>query len=161
MARYPWPKCCVHDNGGEFVGWEFQQFLDKCNVKDVPTTSRNPQANSICKRMHQTVGNILRTLLHGDPPKNVSQANKMVDEALSIAQHAMRTGVHTTLGSSPGALGFSRDVFLNIPLASDWHAITQKQEHLVNYRLMRQNAQRRTYDYAPNQMVLKKVHDPN
>ena len=25
---------------------------------------------------------------------------------------------------------------------------------------MRQNAQRRTYDYAPNQLVLKKVHDP-
>ena len=89
MARYPSPKHCVHDNGGEFVGWEFQQFLDKCNVKDVPTTRRNPQANSICKRMHQSVGNILRTLLHGDPPKNVSKANKMVDEALSIAQHAM------------------------------------------------------------------------
>jgi len=47
MTRYPWPKRCVHNNGGEFVGWEFQQFLDKCNVKDVPTTSRNPQANSI------------------------------------------------------------------------------------------------------------------
>jgi len=26
---------------------------------------------------------------------------------------------------------------------------------------MRQNAQRRTYDYALNQKVLKKVHDPN
>ena len=38
MSRYPWPKCCVHDNGGEFVGWEFQQFLDKCNVTDMPTT---------------------------------------------------------------------------------------------------------------------------
>ena len=25
---------------------------------------------------------------------------------------------------------------------------------------MIQNAQRRTYDYAPNQLVLKKVHDP-
>jgi len=160
MARYPWPKRCVHDNGGEFVGWEFQQFLDKCNVKDVPTTSRNPQANSICERMHQSVGNILRTLLHGDPPENVSKANDMVDEALSIAQHAMRTSVHTTLGSSPGALVFSRDMFLNVPLSSDWHAITQKREHLINYRLMRQNAQRRTYDYAPNQKVLKKVHDP-
>ena len=150
MARYPWPKRCVHDNGGEFVGWEFQQFLDKCNVKDVPTTSRNPQANSICERMHQSVGNILRTLLHGDPPENVSKANEMVDEALSIAQHAMRTSVHTTLGSSPGALVFSRDMFLNVPLSSDWHAITQKREHLVNYRLMRANAQRRTYDYTPN-----------
>ena len=67
LARYPWPKRCVHDNGGEFVGWEFQELLQKCTIKDVPTTSRNPQANSICERMHQTVGNILRTLLHGDP----------------------------------------------------------------------------------------------
>ena len=64
--------------------------------------------------MHQSVGNIPRTLLHGDPPKNVSKANAMVDEALSIAQHAMRTSVHTTLGSSPGALVFSRDMFLNV-----------------------------------------------
>ncbi len=160
MARYPWPTRCVHDNGGEFVGWEFQEFLDKCNVKDVPTTSRNPQSNAICERMHQSVGNILRTLLHGDPPKNVTKANEMVDEALSIAQHAMRTSVHTTLGSSPGALVFSRDMFLNVPLSSDWHAITQKREQLVNNRLLRSNAKRRTYDYMINQSVLKKVHDP-
>ena len=85
MARYPWPKCCVHANGGKFVGWEFQQFLDKCNVRDVPTTIQNPQANSIYEGMYQSVGNILRTLLHGYPPENVSIANDMVDEALSIA----------------------------------------------------------------------------
>jgi len=42
MARHPLPKRCIHDNGGELAGWEFQQFLDKCNIKDVPTTSRNP-----------------------------------------------------------------------------------------------------------------------
>jgi len=56
--------------------------------------------------MHQSVGNIPRTLLHGDPPGNVSKANEMVDEALYIAQHAMLSSVHTTLGSSPGALVF-------------------------------------------------------
>ena len=84
----------------------------------------------------------------------------MVDEALSIAQHAMQTSAHTTLGSSPGLLVFHRDMFLNVPLISDWHAITKKREYLVNYRLIRQNAQRRTYDYALNQLVLKKLHDP-
>ena len=84
----------------------------------------------------------------------------MVDEALYVAHHAMRTSVHTTLGSSPGALVFSRDAFLNIPLSSDWHAITQKREQLVNHRLMRSNAQRRRYDYTINQQVLKKVHNP-
>ena len=72
----------------------------------------------------------------------------------------MRTSVHTTLGSSPGALVFSCDMFLNVLLLADWHASTQKREHLVNYRLMRQNAQRQTYDYTINQKVLEKVHDP-
>ncbi len=30
----------------------------------------------------------------------------------------------------------------------------------MNYRLMRQNAKRRTYNYAPNMRVLKNVYDP-
>jgi len=38
--------------------------------------------------MHQTVGNVLRTLLYGEPPKNIAKAKDYVDEALSIAMHA-------------------------------------------------------------------------
>ena len=60
--------------------------------------------------MHRTVGNVLRTLLHGEPPQNIATAKEFVDEALSIAMHAMRVGMHTTLGSSPGNLVFNRDV---------------------------------------------------
>ncbi len=48
-----------------------------------------------------TVGNILRTLLHGEPPPTLATAKEIVDESLSIAMHAMRVGMHTTLGSSP------------------------------------------------------------
>ena len=80
--------------------------------------------------MHQSVGNVLRTLIHGEPSENVTKTKDIIDTALSIAQHAMRTSVHTTLGSSPGNLVFSRDMFLNVPIASDWHAITKKQELL-------------------------------
>ena len=47
--------------------------------------------------MHQTVGNVLRTLAHNDPPKGFKQAKDLVDEAFSIAQHSLRCGVHTTL----------------------------------------------------------------
>jgi hypothetical protein len=75
--------------------------------------------------MHQTVGNVLRTLLHGDPLQNIANAAQYVDEALSIAMHAMQAGVHSTLDSSPGNLVFNRDMFLNIPLIADWHAIMQ------------------------------------
>ena len=74
--------------------------------------------------------------------------------------HSMRSSVHTTLGSSPGSLVFNRDMYLNIPLLADWHAITTKREHVINTNLMRENKKRRRFDYQVNKKVLKKVHDP-
>jgi hypothetical protein len=110
--------------------------------------------------MHQTVGNVLRTLLHGNPLQNIANAAQYVDEELSIAMHAMQAGVHSTLGSNPGNLVFNRDMFLNIPLIADWHAITQRREHLIHENLIRENQKRRGYNYAPQQMVLKKKWKP-
>ena len=160
LARYPWPQRCIHDPGGEFTGIEFQTLLEKCHIKDACTSAKNPQSNAICERMHQTVGNVLRTLLHGEPPQNIANAKDYVDEALSIAMHAMRVGIHSTMGSSPGNLVFNRDMFLNIPLIADWHAITLKREHLINENLMRENQKRRRYDYTPQQKILKKTWKP-
>jgi hypothetical protein len=105
--------------------------------------------------MHQTVGNVLRTLLHSTPPRNINSTREFIDESLSIAMHAMRAGIHTILGSSPGSLVFNRDMFLNIPLIADWHAITQRREHLINENLIRENQKRRRFDYLPNQCILK------
>ena len=160
LARHPRPTRCVHDKGGEFIGRSFQWLLSMFAIKDVQTTSKNPQSNSICERMHQTVGNILRTNIHSNPPQNMNQARDMIDESLANAMHAMRTTVATTLGSTPGALAFSRDMFLNIPLVADWQAIAKHREQFVNENLRRANRKRRQYDYAPGQRVLKKVHDP-
>ena len=134
--------------------------MEQCKIEDTPTTSRNPTANAICERMHQTVGNIIRTLVHEDKPRGTRQAKDLVDEALGIAQHSLRCGVHTTLGSSPGSLVFNRDMFLNIPLIADWQMLTKKREHLVNENLRRKNLKRRKYDYEINQKVLKKLHKP-
>ena len=83
-----------------------------------------------------------------------------MDEALATAMHAMRTTIATTLGSTPGALAFSRDMFLNVPLVADWQTIASRREQFVNDNLRRANRKRRQYDYAPGQKVLKKVHDP-
>ena len=130
LSRYPRPMRCVHDKGGEFIGSEFQWLLNLFSVKDVQSTAKNPQSNSICERMHQTVGNILRTTMYSNPPQNMPQARDIIDQALATAMHAMRTTVATTLGSTPGALAFSRDMFLNIPLVADWQAIAAQRELL-------------------------------
>ncbi|KAL7523773.1 hypothetical protein ACHAXR_000318 [Thalassiosira sp. AJA248-18] len=110
--------------------------------------------------MHQTVGNILRTYLYSNPPRNMTQARAIIDQALATAMHAMRTTIATTLGSTPGALAFGRDMFLNIPLIADWTAIAAHREQTINDSLRRANKKRRQYDYASGQRVLKKVHNP-
>jgi hypothetical protein len=108
--------------------------------------------------MHQTVGNVLLTLLHGEPQQGITKAKDFIDEVLLIATHAMCTSIHTTLGSSPGSLVFNRDMFLNIPLITDWHSIIQKHEHLINENLIHESCKQKHYDYVPNQKVQKKRH---
>eukprot|EP00978_Attheya_sp_CCMP212_P008354 scaffold19697_cov30-Attheya_sp.AAC.1 len=49
LSRYPRPMQCIHNNGGEFTGEHFQLQLQTNGIKDVPTTVKNPQANSICE----------------------------------------------------------------------------------------------------------------
>ena len=110
--------------------------------------------------MHQTVGNVLRTLLYANPPQNMLQAGELVDSALTTASHAMRVNVHLGLRNSPGALAFGRDMFLNAPLIADWFAISQHREQLVNESLRRQNQKRHSFDYIQGQRVLKKIHKP-
>jgi hypothetical protein len=85
--------------------------------------------------MHQTVTNVLRTLVHTNPPQNMTQARDIIDYALATAMHAMQTTVATTLGSTPGALAFARDMILNVPLIADWQAIARTCEHHVNENL--------------------------
>jgi hypothetical protein len=86
--------------------------------------------------MHQTVTNVLvRTLIHTNPPRNMTQARDIINDALATAMHAMQTTVATTLGSTPGALAFARDIFLNVPLIADWQAIARTCEHHVNENL--------------------------
>ena len=85
LSRYPWPDCCIHGNGGKFTGHPFQKLLVQSNITDVPTNSRNPTANAVREHMHQTVGNILRTLFHENSPRGTVVVLK------SAIQHGLPT----------------------------------------------------------------------
>jgi hypothetical protein len=110
--------------------------------------------------MHQTVTNVLRTLVHTNPPQNMTQAKDIIDDELATAIHAMQTTVANTLGSTPGALTFAQDMFLNVPLITDWQAIARTSEHHVNENLRYANMKRHQFDNAPGQQALKKVRNP-
>ena len=111
--------------------------------------------------MHQTVANVLITLLYSNPPKNMTQAKDIMNYALATSMHSMRTTVVTTLGSTPGALDFSIYMFLNVPLVANWQTISCKREDHVNENLCKANNKRRSFDYAEGQQVLKKVYNPS
>ena len=161
LSRYPRPLRCVHDNGGEFIGYDFQRVLQRNHIEDSPTTIKNPQANAICERMHQTVGNTLRTLVHAHPPQNLQDAQDLVDTALATASHAVRSAIHRTMRVSPGGLVFHRDMFLDIPLLANLHVIRQNRQRLIDENLRRENLKRRSYDYQVGQEVLVLIPNPS
>jgi hypothetical protein len=50
---------------------------------------KNPQSKAICERMHQTVTDVLRTLVHTNPSQNMTQARDIIDDSLATAMNAM------------------------------------------------------------------------
>ena len=84
FSRYPWPTQVTYDRGTEFIGQEFQKMLEDYGVKKKPNTTRNPQANAIVERVHQVIGNIVRTfelqdnyLDEDDPWEGILSANSV------------------------------------------------------------------------------------
>jgi hypothetical protein len=73
----------------------------------------------------------------------MAQARDIVNQALATAMHTMRVTTASTLGSIPGALAFSRDMFLNVPLIADWHTIAQRREQYANDNLCHANRKQR------------------
>jgi transposase InsO family protein len=114
---------CVHDNGGEFLGHEFQQLLAQAGITSVPTTVKNPQANAICERFHTTMADVLRVILRTGTPDNELEAEQIVDNALATCMHVTRCSINHQMRTSPGALVFNRDMFLDVPLLANLEAI--------------------------------------
>ena len=119
----------------------------------MPTTSRNPASNCICERIHLTVGNVWRTLIHSEPPRTLNVAKTVIDSELAPTSHALRTNVSQVTGYSPGALAFRRDMILDIPLVIDVLQKRNKRQISIDGNLARINAKRRSYDYKPRQRI--------
>ena len=86
-------------------------MLRAAYIKDVPTISRNPQANAMFERIYHKVGNILRVLLYTNLPITVANAEYLIDQALATEMNYMRVNFTTTPKGSPGYLLFDRDIF--------------------------------------------------
>ena len=123
-------------------------------------TSKNPQANAISERSHHTIGAMMRTQLEDVDVENIDDAEAFVDSVLASVRYAMRSLVHRTLGVSPGAIIFGRDMLLNLPVVANWEQIRQRKQAQIDYDAARENRRRYTRDYQPGDEVLVIVKDP-
>ena len=123
LTRYPWPEEITLDRGTEFMA-EFTKMIEQdYNIIKKPVTKRNPQANSIVERVHQTIGNMLRTFsVHQNP---VDEEDPWLGILAAVA-FGVRATVSTTTQASPMQLVFGRDAILSITHKANWQYIKEK-----------------------------------
>ena len=97
LLHYLHPLCIMHDQGPEFLGHEFQMLLFCAGIQLIPTTACNPQANSIVKAVHRSIGQVLCMLIHLHSPKSQPQAETLVQTACATAMHASHCAAHQSL----------------------------------------------------------------
>ncbi len=101
-------------------------IINDYDIKKMSITKRNPQANAIVERVHQTIGNMIRMF----------QVQNMEEEkpwtaVLSTVAFAVRATVHTTTNATAMQLAFGRDAILNIQFKANWKLIKDRKQKLI------------------------------
>ena len=151
LTRYPWPTQLIYDRGSEFLGDFAEMIRNDYGVKRKPTTVRNPQANSIVERVHQTLGNIIRTFKVQETDVD---ENDPWSGILAATMFAIRSTYHTTLQATPAQLVFGRDAILNVQYKANWTYIKERKQKLINENNRRENAKRQPYSYEVGDKIL-------
>ena len=160
IARYPRPYLITLERGSEFVG---QDFCDMCvndyGIKRKIISTRNPQANAIVERRHQTLGNLIRSFELQDNP--YIDMDDPWSGILAAAVFAMRSTYHTTLRAMPGQLVFGRDMILNTQYLADWTPIKARKQQLIHKNNIIENSKRIPHQYKVGDMVMLENHRAN
>ena len=151
LARYPRPQECGFDNGSEFK-WLFKELCTNFGLKRKNTTDYNPQANSIIERVHQVIGDQMRTFELEN--REFTEAEKTFEPFLTACAYAIRSTFHTTYKASPGQLVFGRDMILPIKFKADWALITQQKQETINKSNRAENKKRIPHEYNIGDKVL-------
>ena len=120
LSRYPWPTQITYDT--EFMAKFAEMVENDYGIKRRPATTRNPQANSVIERIHQTLGNIILVYDY-----DALDNDDLWSGPLSAAMFALRATYHTTLQTSPTQLAILKTRF-----EADWHLIKQRKQRIIN-----------------------------
>ena len=116
-----------------------------------PITTRNPQANAIVERVHQTIGNIIRTFELQD---HYLDEDDPWEGILAATAFAICATYHTTLQKSPGQLVFGRDMIFNVQHTANWEYICARKQCLIQKNNKNENKSRIPHTYHVNDKVM-------
>jgi len=139
--------------GTEFMGKFAQMIEQDYGIIRKGTTVRNPQANSVLERIHQTLGNIIRTF-------EVRQSDMTAEDSwegiLSAAMFALRATYHT-LQATPTQQVFGRDAMLNVKFQANWQLIKELKQTKIHSNNIKENNKRIPHQYKIGDKVLYRI----
>ena len=151
LVRYPRPTEVIMDRGREFMAEVQSALKDEYGVKRKLITTRNPQANAMVERAHQTIHNMIAT-------QQIKTKDDLPDGSwqgiLSAVGFAMRATIHTTTRATPMQLVFNRDAINNISFEADWQFIKEHRQRLIRQNNERENAKRTPHTYQIGDRVM-------
>ena len=134
FTRYPIPQRIVFDRATKFMAEFAKMCHNDYGLKSKPITTRNPQSNAIIERMHQTIGNIIRTFDVSNIVNNYPWSG-----ILAVTMFAVRTTYHTILQASLIQLVFGQDAILNTKHIANWEHIRQRKQLRINHNSNQEN----------------------
>ena len=154
LNRYQWPTQVILDRGTEFMAEFTQMIKEDYGIKKKPITTRNPQANGILERVHQTIGSMIKSFRVHDTELDEEDPWTGI---LGAVMFATRAAMHNTNRATPTQLVFGRDAILNIQHEADWHFIKERKQKLSNINNTNENKKRKTHNYKEKEKVLIKL----
>jgi hypothetical protein len=115
-------------------------------------TSYNPQSNGVIERVHQVLGDMLRTF---ELEEQELCTKDPFGSFLSAAAYAIRSTYHTVLEASPAELVFGRHMLLPVKFNADWQAIQAKRQKRMEDSNARENSSRIEHEYKIGDLIMK------
>ena len=119
LTKYTTPMEIMYDQGSKFIGHEFGKYLIEIEYGIIakPSTLGNPTFNAILKRIHQVIGNLVRTY-------NIKETYVDKDDPwlgiLAASEFASFSTENSLKGYNPGQFVFGYDMILPIKHTVDW-----------------------------------------
>ena len=117
---------------------------DKYGTKNKPASPGNPQVNETMERIHQILGNLVRT--YNLQETCVYDADPFMG-ILDTSAFAVQSTYHRAKDKSLGQSVFGRDMILTINHLADWRYIRQRKQTQINKDIAHENTPRIDHDY--------------